>query len=215
MARGRIPRRTKLNIPMCMAGVLFCLTLFSLHFSSGVIARYSANTDGTDNARVIEFKELRLEKTVSAGNYDGKYYVYPGAELEWNAAVSFDGSESATYVFVEVRPEVETDWNIPMTWTIDGTYWKAVPKTTDVFYLALAPNETLTDVPVFKDGKIKISTDVTAADLKKISDALDGINKKDFGIELGASVVQSNGFNSPKDAWTSLTGKHQTTFTKN
>jgi hypothetical protein len=198
-----------------MAGVLFCLTLFSLHFSSGVIARYSANTDGSDNARVIEFNKITLTpaEPKDIGNYNGKNYVYPGAVLNWNAAVSFDGSESATYVFLDVRPQVETGWNIQMTWTIDEG-WERVTDHSNVFYRSLAANTPVTNVAVFQDGKITISNDVTAAQLKEISDALKDDTKK-FGIELGASVVQSNGFNSPEAAWKSLTGKHQTTFTKN
>ena len=46
---------TKLNIPLCMACILFCLTLFSLHLTGGLYAKYTAKAEGGDSARVAKF----------------------------------------------------------------------------------------------------------------------------------------------------------------
>ena len=208
MARKRA--RAKMNIPMCLAGVLFCLTLFSFHLSSGVIARYSATTDGADSARVIEFGKITLTKT---GADD--LIVYPGAELSWNAAVSFGGSESATYVFLEVKPKGDSGWQVSeknytalyhgdsapgLTWTVDDD-WDNLDGYPNVFFLSLEPNATLENVPVIKDGSITVAKTLEAEDLEDMS--------ADFGLDFAASVVQSNGFDGPEAAWKSLEVKNQ------
>ena len=209
MARKRA--RAKMNIPMCLAGVLFCLTLFSFHLSSGVIARYSATTDGADSARVIEFGKIAL-----TGQTEDKLIVYPGAKLSWDAAVSFEGSESATYVFLEVKPKDGTGWTVSgktysalegkMTWEVaDGWTPLGDEKYPHVFYRALGPNTELKkeDTPVVKGGVITVTEMLTAAELANMTAA-------DFDLDFTASVVQSNGFDGPEAAWKSLEAKNKT-----
>lgn len=52
MGRDNSP---KLNIPMCAACVLLLLTMLSVHFTSGLYARYAATASGSDSARVAKF----------------------------------------------------------------------------------------------------------------------------------------------------------------
>ncbi|MBR6650128.1 MAG: hypothetical protein IKL36_01825 [Clostridia bacterium] len=47
--------KAKMNIPMCAACVLLCLTLFSIYFTSGLYAKYTARGNGSDDARVAAF----------------------------------------------------------------------------------------------------------------------------------------------------------------
>lgn len=54
MAKRKNPSRV--NIPMCAAGVLLCLTLFSVHLTSGLYAKYTATATGSDSARVAKFE---------------------------------------------------------------------------------------------------------------------------------------------------------------
>ena len=54
MAKRKNPSRV--NIPMCAAGVLLCLTLFSAHFTSGLYAKYTSTATGSDSARVAKFE---------------------------------------------------------------------------------------------------------------------------------------------------------------
>ena len=192
--------RTHLNIPMCLAGVLFCLTLFSFHFSSGVIARYSATAGGSDSARVIKFGELTLTEIG-----DDKQYVYPGATLEWNAKVSFTGSESATYVFLQLTG-VEAANATQVTPFKDGPAWTVAAgwdyfKATDgahIYYRSLAPNATLSEVALFSNTNATVSTELIAPEIA----ALPTIN-----ADFRAHVVQSNGFDSVQAAWASLDAK--------
>lgn len=48
--------RKGLNIPMILACILFCLTLFSFHFMGGLYAKYTAHTSASDKARVAKFE---------------------------------------------------------------------------------------------------------------------------------------------------------------
>lgn len=203
MARKRA--RAKMNIPMCLAGVLFCLTLFSFHLSSGVIARYSATTDGADSARVIEFGKIAL-----TGQTEEKLIVYPGAKLSWNAAVSFEGSESATYVFLEVKPKDGTDWTVSertysalgekLKWDV-AVGWEPVEGYPNVYFRSLDPNEKLVEAPVVKDGAITVEDTLEAKTLSGMS--------KDLELDFTAVVVQSNGFKDEKVAWATLKSKNQ------
>ena len=47
--------KVKINVPMCAACVLLCLTLFSCYFSGGLYARYVTQASGEDGARVARF----------------------------------------------------------------------------------------------------------------------------------------------------------------
>ena len=202
MAKPGRHAKAKLNIPMCLAGVLFCLTLFSFHLSSGVVARYTATAAGSDSARVIQFGDLTLTKYGAE-----KQHIYPGGTLEWNAEVSFTGSESATYVFLKVS-DVYTGDKDSVTPVEGGPFWPVNNGTgkwqyltsksgsgTCIYYLELAPNAALDKFPLFTSGEATVSEDLTAADLEGMSTV---------DADFRAYVVQSNGFGSPEAAWTSL-----------
>ena len=47
--------KAKLNIPMCAALVLLLLTMVSIHLTSGLYARYTTTSSGSDSARVAKF----------------------------------------------------------------------------------------------------------------------------------------------------------------
>lgn len=207
MAARRKKTGAKVNIPMCLACVLLCLTLFSVHFSSGVVARYTTTTDSGDSARVIEFGDLTLTETGGETQY-----IAPGVTLEWNAHVTFEGSESATYVFVEVSGVyAEANGTVTLfaggpTWTVDtGTdKWEYLGAYdgTYVYYRALDPNTEL-DEALFKETGAVVSETLTAADLEDF---------ESVSPKFRASVVQSNGFanegDPPAAAWKSLEDNH-------
>lgn len=47
--------KPKINIPMCVAFILFVLTLVSIHMTSGLYARYTVTSSSLDSARVAMF----------------------------------------------------------------------------------------------------------------------------------------------------------------
>ena len=204
-------KTAKVNIPMCVAAILFCLTLFSAHLTSGLYAKYITTESGSDAARVITFGDLALTET---GDFyeENKLMIIPGVDLTKKATVDFSGSEAETYVFVEVKASSEwqtTDnktffivnnektamqWRIAEGWTLltskNGAY---------VYYRKLAPNSTLVGVDIIaENGRIAVSELITKSEIESMT----GIS-----IKLRAAVVQSGGFENPEAAWNSVAAK--------
>ena len=202
--------KTKMNIPMCLAAILLCLTLISIHLTSGLYAKYISSASGNDSARVIKFGELTL--TEEGDFYEGnKLMIIPGVALTKKATVSSSGSESATYVFVEITPskwsttdnktfslmsngKTAMQWNVAEGWLFlksdNGTY---------IYYRELTPNTELiaTDI-IAENGKIAVSNQITKSEIQVMT----GIS-----IKLRATVVQSGGFENPEAAWYSVAAK--------
>lgn len=197
-------RKPKTNIAMCIAGVLFCLTMVSTYMVSGLFARYSSTGTGSDSARVIKFGKITIEETGDFIGNTKNMIIIPGVDLKKEAVVRFEGSESATYVFVEV--DLTGDWTYVepgtflygtlMDWAIaDG--WQYLKGSQYVFYRELDPNTAL-EAQVIKDQTVHVSDSIT----KNTIQTIDGMS-----ITFRASVVQSNGFASVSDAWASLESK--------
>ena len=202
--------KTKMNIPMCLAAILLCLTLISIHLTSGLYAKYISSASGNDSARVIKFGELTL--TEEGDFYEGnKLMIIPGVALTKKATVSFSGSESATYVFVEITPskwsttdnktfslmsngKTAMQWNVAEGWIFlksdNGTY---------IYYRELDPNTELVAADIIaENGKVSVSDQITKSEIETMT----GIS-----IKLRASVVQSGGFDNPESAWSSIAAK--------
>ena len=207
MAKRLQKRRAKVNVPICVAGILLCLTLFSVHLTSGIYARYTTTASGSDSARVISFGDITLTKIGEVNQY-----IAPGVEMTLNASVTFDGSESATYVFMEVTPTgcmTVSDGLTYMlaasgaTWTVDTTVgddkpaWNYLKKDGNayVYYISLQPNQALTGRLLFKESTTNISEGITAEAIASLGTG---------SAEFRASVVQSIGFDSVEAAWNSV-----------
>lgn len=74
----------KINIPLFLAGILFCLTLISFNLTSNLIAKYNTTATGSDSARVAKFN---VSTTTSNSNQ---------ANIELSAG---DSSSTGTYTF--------------------------------------------------------------------------------------------------------------------
>lgn len=226
---GNMKRKCQqnMNIPMVLACVLFCLTLISIHITSGLYAKYSVNATGDDSARVITFGELAI---VEEGDFDDDGAIYiPGVNLRKEATVHFDGSEAATYVFVEFALsshwEAKTSEGTPngtfvvksgenelMSWSVapGWTYLTTVDQTdakTYVYYRALQPNQKLGTAEddgsalIANDGAITVSDQMTKDQIAGFTDV------GDMFVNLRGTVVQANGFDDAMAAWTSIAEK--------
>lgn len=205
-------KTAKVNIPMCIASFLFCLTLISIHLTSGLYAKYIITASGSDSARVITFGDLILTET---GDFyeESKLMIIPGVDLQKKATIDFKGSESATYVFVEIIP---TGWSTTdnvtfsllsngetaMQWRVaDGWIFLKSDNGTYIYCRELAPNAELDEVDVIaNDGKITVGADIRRSEIKTLT----GVS-----IKLRASVIQSGGFESPTAAYDSITEKER------
>ena len=91
----------KINIPIRIASVLVCLVLFSLHFNSGMYAKYSTGTVDKDKGRIAKFD-------VSAGKAGNSVTV-----LSFEPASGSGSFEAQTFKFrVENRSEVAVRYSV-------------------------------------------------------------------------------------------------------
>lgn len=90
--------KSKLNIPMCAALMLLLLTMLSIHMTSGLYARYTAKSLGSDNARVAKF-DVTAEVQPDE-NKEGKFTVLVTNESEvavkYNIVVEFTAPMSVS-----------------------------------------------------------------------------------------------------------------------
>lgn len=205
-----------MNFAILMAFVLFWLVMVTTYLSVGLYAKYSTGGKGKDDARVISFKQLVVAEN-GEDNATGQEYIFaPGVNLDKDITVSFGGSESDTFVFVELDT---TGWTQDaakyafaltrgdatiMSWEVDGEWsYLSSADNKHVYYMVLDANETLVEQKVIKDGVITVPV-ATQANYN----ALAGIN---LNINATAQVVQANGFYNSNDmatnaaaAWASL-----------
>lgn len=84
--------KNKVNIPLLLAGILFCLTLISISLTSNLIAKYSTTASGSDGARVAKFNVSATEDNSQPGTIE----LVPG-----------DSAFTGTYTFtIENNSEV-------------------------------------------------------------------------------------------------------------
>ena len=215
---AKYTNKPKMNIPMCLAGVLFCLTMVSVYMVSGLYARYSTSGTGSDSARVIKFGDISITETGDFQENTKNMVVIPGVDLAKKAVVNFDGSEAATYVFVEV--DLAGPWEYDetgKTFHIDSTVdtmvdwtvaegWQYLKDSDYVFYRELGPNATLSaDI-------IGVISETDARNGIRVSDSITKTTigtLQDTSITFRASVVQSNGFENVQAAWASLQSKKE------
>ena len=207
--RAMEKRRIKPNIPIIAALVLLYLTILSTHLTGGLYARYTTTAAGTDSARVIQFRDITLTET--GDFYDtNKLWILPGKDLNKSAKVSFGGSETATLVFLEVTVKTDaSEWTVSadgtdysvhegaLGWSVASpwVFLKESGSGSYVYYIALDPNQALTDQDINRNGKVTVSESITKASIQDMT----GIT-----IDFQATAVQSNGFASPEEAWASV-----------
>ena len=185
------------EVVMWVAGVLFCLVLITRSMMGGLFARYTTSGSGYDHARVIRFGDIYITETGDFVGSSNKLLITPGVDIAKKAVVQFEGSEAATYVFLEVN--CSEGWtaedgvfsnNGKLTWQIaDG--WKALGN--NVFYRILVTNESL-EADIIRDGVIHVSPDISNSEIRDLS----------CTISFRASAVQSHGFENAEAAWESL-----------
>ncbi|MBQ4049980.1 MAG: hypothetical protein IJD07_04945 [Clostridia bacterium] len=194
---------------MDLALVLLCAVLVMGRLMGGLYAAYTTKNDSGDSARVIKFGDITLTESPTS-----QLVVIPGVDIKKSAKITFDGSESATYVFVEIALvgawtfdstnkifSIErADSTALMSWTVSGD-WDYVTGTGSdkkyAFYKHLTPNTSLIDVEIIDGCKVQISEEVTKTELDTLCSA---------SISITATVVQSIGFESVGQAWSSVSG---------
>lgn len=208
---AKYTKTAKVNMPMCIACVLFCLTLISIYLISGLYAKYTTFSTGGDSARVIAFGNLTITESGDFVN-DGKMIIIPGVSLTKKAVVEFAGSEASTYVFTEVI--LSSDWattdnttfsvssgsKVLMQWMVEEgwQFLETDNQGTYIYYQELIPNTPLTADIIADGGKVYISDQITKSEISDMTGIF---------IKFRATVVQSNKFESAAAAWESVEAK--------
>lgn len=122
-----------INIPMCAALVLLCLTLISVHLTSGLYAKYTATATGSGSARVAKFE---VDCTVEQATDED------GNAIEGQFTLTVENHSE-----VAIKYSVNVNYTAPMSVSIDNGESKS-PETgessvtfTDEAWI-LAPGET-------------------------------------------------------------------------
>ena len=105
-------KAAKVNIPMCIASFLFCLTLFSFYLCGGLYARYTTSGSGEDVARVAKF-DVSENGTYFSENL--LIETTPGS-VEREILVT-NNSEVVVAYTVTIK---NTTQNIPYSFSVDG-----------------------------------------------------------------------------------------------
>lgn len=124
-------RKARMNIPMCIACVLLCLTLFTFHFSGGLYAKYTARETDSDSGRIAKFD------ISENGAYFSENLLIETVPGTINRKIALTNNSE---VLVAYTVTIEnTTRNIPYTFSVDGST-PAKDKCSVVCYLQ--PNST-------------------------------------------------------------------------
>lgn len=196
--------KKKFRLPVhlyLLYGVLFTLMLVGV-----TVAKYTVSSSDGDRARVIRMGKLEIEEEPSA---DEELIVTPGVDLSKRAAVSFEGSEAACYLFASVDAvgwTLQTDsthsfqaLNGALTWSVPSgdTGWTYLKRDGNeyVYYTVLEANTPVEEKEIVEDRTITVSEELTRSSLQGVSN---------LKLDFHAAVVQYGGFADADAAWISL-----------
>lgn len=195
MAGKRLAKPNKRRLPLRAWLLYLAVATFAL---TGVtFSRYVASAHSQDEARVITFGDLTVTDS-------GSVQVQPGVAAKKDLTVHFEGSEAATYVFVELKG---SDWtrgadNRTYTYGAGSLSWRVADGWThlrdNVYYRELAPNTAL-DAGLIAGGAVNVSENMTRTELEKLS--------KGLSIRVQAAAVQREGGDTAQIAWERLSGR--------
>lgn len=195
MAGKRLAKPNKRRLPLRAWLLYLAVATFAL---TGVtFSRYVASAHSQDEGRVITFGDLTVTDS-------GSVQVQPGVAAKKDLTVRFDGSEAATYVFVELKG---SDWtrgadNRTYTYGAGRLSWRVADGWThlrdNVYYRELAPNTAL-DAGLIDGGTVNVSENMTRTELEELSKAL--------SIRVRAAAVQREGGDTAQIAWKRLGGR--------
>ena len=193
MAGKRLAKPNKRRLPLRAWLLYLAVATFAL---TGVtFSRYVASAHSQDEGRVITFGDLTVTDS-------GSVQVQPGVAAQKDLTVHFDGSEAATYVFVEVQGGWTQDAdNRTYTYGADRLSWRVADGWThlqdNVYYRALSPNTALT-AGLIDGGAVNVSEDMTRTELQALPTTL--------GIRVQAVAVQREGGDTAETAWARVNG---------
>lgn len=105
------------NWILCLAGVLFCLTLFSMHLTSGLYARYTTSASGSDSARVARFNIEQTGELTQLIELD----VYPGFAESYTLALKNNSEVAVSYTVTAEQLTMNLPLEVSLSGSTSGT----------------------------------------------------------------------------------------------
>lgn len=94
--------KAKMNIPMCTACVLLCLTLFSMYLTGGIYSKYLSRDDSGDAARVAAFSvdlstttvgvDIKLGQNQTDGSYNFTVTNKSEVVIKYDVVLTFENA---------------------------------------------------------------------------------------------------------------------------
>ena len=192
-------QKQKFRLPF--SAIVMYLSLAAILLTGVTYSKYVTGTTTGDAARVAYMKDISIEET---GNFteQNKWIILPGVDMEKNAAVHFEGSEMACYIFLHIKttgwtrkqthsyscPVDNTEalaWEVSSNWsylTDDGTGGA-------VYYCIVSANTTFDAEVLGNNGKITVSPELTRTQLGTLTENLEN----GLSIDIGAIAMQYHG----------------------
>lgn len=199
-------QKKKNRVRLPLRAYLLYLLVVTFALTGVTFSRYVTSSDGGDAARVAVIRDLTVTETGDVPADGGRWLLAPGVKLTKNAVVTLESSEMACYVFLEL----ETDgWqrsvdgrsyalgeNMGTAWYVaDGWQLLSVGTDSAVYYQIVPANTPFSAAVIGDDGRITVSADVTASQLKALAD-------KGLRIGIQAAAVQYQGMDETADSTT-------------
>ena len=155
----------------------------------GTVAWLVANSDPVVNTFTYGDININLEETTGSN-----YKIIPGVDIEKDPKVTVKANSEACWLFVKVQ-EAGTFVNGKVTYSIaDG--WKPLAGQTGVYYREVDAVTADTVFDVLKDNVVKVSSELTKADIQ-------GITTKPT-LTFTAYAVQKDGIADAATAWSKI-----------
>lgn len=189
-------QKKKNRVRLPLRAYLLYLLVVTFALTGVTFSRYVTSSSGGDAARVAVIRDLTVTETGDVPADGGRWLLAPGVELTKNAVVTLESSEMACYVFLELRTE---GWqrtgthsyalgeNMGPAWYVaDGWQLLSVGTDSAVYYQIVPANTPFSAAVIGDSGRIAVSADVTASQLKALAD-------KGLRIGIQAAAVQYQG----------------------
>ena len=198
-------QKKKKRVRLPLRAYLLYLLVVTFALTGVTFSRYVTSSSGGDAARVAVIRDLTVTEEGDVPADGGRWLLAPGVELTKNAVVTLESSEMACYVFLELRTE---GWqrtgthsyalgeNMGTAWYVaDGWQLLSVGTDSAVYYQIVPANTPFSAAVIGDDGRIAVSADVTASQLKALAD-------KGLRIGIQAAAVQYQGMDETADSTT-------------
>lgn len=199
-------QKKKNRVRLPLRAYLLYLLVVTFALTGVTFSRYVTSSSGGDAARVAVIRDLTVTETGDVPADGGRWLLAPGVDLTKNAVVTLESSEMACYVFLELETK---GWqrsvdgrsyalgeNMGTAWYVaDGWQLLSVGTDSAVYYQIVPANTPFSAAVIGDDGRITVSADVTASQLKAL--AAEGLR-----IGIHAAAVQYQGLDDGMDSTT-------------